>query len=498
MRRWLCLIAAMLCVLSATGCSRPAGESAPVSEGEVPVQEQESPATFAVAYSKDDTLNPYAAATEANLNLAGLLYDSLTVIDGAFMPRLSLAGTVESTDATHLEATLRPGAVFSDGTPVQVSDVLASFHAAKASQHYKALLSNVTAAKADTRTGVITFTLVAADPQAAACLSFPIYMARSATTAKGEAPTGSGPYVLMREEGTVYLARNKRWQGAGLYDRVELRHLPNSESMYYGLASQDITYYYNDLNTGDIPRVTASSAAVDMNALVFLGVNGGREPLKIPAVRQALSLLVDRSTLASATYSGWAKAATLPFHPAWEPVTAITGVSATRDLAAALERLASAGYGTGAGQKKLSLELICSADGNYRTATAQLIRSELESAGIKLVVTPLPYADYKKRLASGNYDLYLGEVRLSANMDLSPLLPGGNAGYGVPGDSPTVTAWRGYREGTVTVEAFTEAFLKDMPYIPLCWRCGFAAYDRRLSVVTPHGYAPYYDFVSWK
>ncbi len=497
-RRWLCLIMAVLCLLSAVGCSAPAGESAPVSDGEMPVPEQESPAVFAVAYSKEDTLNPYATATEANLNLSGLLYDSLTVLDGAFMPRLSLAGTLDRPDATHMEVALRTGAVFSDGTPVQVTDVVASFKAAKASKNYKALLSNVDSVKADTRTGVITFTLRTADPHAAACLSFPVYMAKTATTAKGEAPIGGGPYVLTQENGAVYLVRNPRWQGAGFYERVELRHLPNSESMYYGLASQDITYYYDDLNTGEIPRVTASSAAVDMNALVFLGVNSGKEPLNTPAVRQALSLLVDRSTLATTVYSGWAKAATTPFHSSWEPMNAVTGLSATRDLTGALELLGGIGYGTGAGQKKLSLELLCSTEGSYRTQTAQRIRAELESAGVQLTVTSLPYAEYKARLAAGDYDLYLGEVRLTANMDLTPLLAGGEAGYGVAKDSPVAACYRGYLDGTVTLEAFVKTFLADMPYIPLCWRCGFAAYDRRLSLVTPHGFAPYYDFTRWK
>ncbi len=498
MRRWLCLVLTVLCLLSAIGCARPSTESTPAPGSDELSVGQDSPSTFAIAYSEEDTLNPYAAVTEANLYLAGLLYDSLTVIDGAFTPQLSMADTLEQTDPTHIRVTLRKGAVFSDGTPVQVSDVIASYKSAKTSKNYKALLSNVASATADIRTGGITFTLTSADPNAAACLSFPVYMARSATTAKGEAPVGSGPYVLTAEENVVYLARNPRWKSAGLYERVELRHLPNSESMYYGLASQDITYYYNDLNTGDIPRVTASSAAVDMNALLFLGINGARTPLKTPAVRQAISLLVDRSILAASTYSGWAKPATLPFHPAWKPIGEIPGVSATRDLAQALELLEGAGYGTGAGQEKLSLELIYSTTGSSRGAAAELVRSQLESAGVRLTVTSLSYEEYKKRLAAGSYDLYLGEVRLTANMDLTPLMAGGSAGYGVPKDSAAVTAYRAYLDGAVALEEFVDTFLSDMPYIPLCWRCGFAAYDRRLSTVTPHGYAPYCGFINWK
>jgi predicted branched-subunit amino acid permease len=48
------------------------------------VPEQSGPKTFAVAFSHDDTLNPFAAKTEANLRLATLLYDSLTVTDEVF------------------------------------------------------------------------------------------------------------------------------------------------------------------------------------------------------------------------------------------------------------------------------------------------------------------------------------------------------------------------------------------------------------------------------
>ena len=50
----------------------------------------------------------------------------------------------------------------------------------------------------------------------------------------------------------------------------------------------------------------------------------------------------------------------------------------------------------------------------------------------------------------------------------------------------------------MTVDGFVQAFNEELPYIPLCWRCGFAAFDRRLSVVTPHGYNPFYGMEQWK
>ena len=150
-RRIWCVLLALCVLLLSCGCS---------GEPELPdttTPTQQTPAdsipeeelTFALAYSYDDTLNPFAATTEVNLWLAPLLYDSLTVITEGYVPQLSLAKEIATPDATHLVVTLREGAVFSDGSAVTGNDVVKSFQAAQQSPHYAALLTNVTAAKVD-------------------------------------------------------------------------------------------------------------------------------------------------------------------------------------------------------------------------------------------------------------------------------------------------------------------------------------------------------------
>ncbi|MBQ1203972.1 MAG: hypothetical protein IIX61_09300, partial [Loktanella sp.] len=52
--------------------------------------------------------------------------------------------------------------------------------------------------------------------------------------------------------------------------------------------------------------------------------------------------------------------------------------------------------------------------------------------------------------------------------------------------------------GEIDLKAFLDAFSEDVPYIPLCWLSGFAAYDRRLTSVTPTGYDAYYGIAAWK
>ncbi len=490
MRRLLCVLLAVACVLIGVGCSPSTDVSEPSSSVTEAVTPQESPRSFSLPYSKEDTLNPYAAATEANAVLAGLLYDSLTVVDGAFMPQLSLAASVTPTDATHLTVTLRQGAKFSDGSAVTAADVNASFDTARKSEQYKELLKNVTAAAVDRASGAITFTLAKGDPNAAACLSFPILKAGKNTTAAGEAPLGGGLYVYTAGDNGASLVANPHYGKTPRYTTVTLRHLPNADSMYYGLASGSITYYYDDLNVGDTPRVSGASAKVDMNALVYLGINSGKAALGDASVRRAMSLLTDRKVLAASAYAGWALPATLPFHPHWGGVKETQPLFGGQELAAALELLENAE------QKKLKLELIYSTDSANRGPLVDTVRTQLESAGMQVTAVPLAYTDYLARLQNGQYDLYIGEIRLTANMDLDPLF-GGAARYGIAADGAAAQAYSRYRAGEGTLQEFLTAFGEEIPYIPLVWRCGFAGYDRRMQTVTPNGYDPYYGFADW-
>lgn len=247
MRRVLCLLLAAAMLLGFAGCAGGTGTSAPTSGPPVSdASTHTGPANFAVAYSREDTLDPFAAQTAVNVALAGLLYSGLTAIDGSFTPQLALAESVERTDATHLKATLRRGAVFSDGSAIQPSDVVTSFQQARSSANYRALLENVTAATADKKANTVVFTLASADPHAEACLSFPVVKAGTLTT-QARCGTGGRRAVYAEDRWGRGQPQCNPYAGSTppVYHRG-LRHLPNADTMYYGLTSGNITYYFND------------------------------------------------------------------------------------------------------------------------------------------------------------------------------------------------------------------------------------------------------------
>ena len=487
-----CFLLALCCLLTLTGCGGQPEASDPVSRPDVPQTDtQQGLTTFALAYSYEDTLDPFATKSEANFWLAGLLYDALVEIEDGFVPTLSLAAAVDTPDPTHLTVSLR-SAAFSDGSPVTPGDVVASFRRAKESVHYRALLANVTSA-AVSGDGV-AFTLAAADVNGLAALSFPVVKDGTFTAEAGKAPVGSGPYVY---EPTASGARLTA-RGAATYPTVMLRHLPNSMAMYYALASGDIAYHYSDLDTGELPQRIGANAAVDMNGLVFLGVNSARPRLGDATVRRALSALLDRGAIATAAYSGWATPSQQPFHPTWQPMTALSLASPLRVLDGAVRLLDEAGCSVGSEGKRLTLELLYCTDNSDRAAVAELARTQMLGGGVEITTVGLAEEEYLARLQKGEYDLYLGEIRLTADMSLRPLLMGGAASYGVPVGGAAAVAYSGYLRGDTDLAAFLQTFAADLPYIPLCWRSGFAAYDRQLTVVTPTGYNPYNGLAGWQ
>ncbi len=495
----VCVLLALCLLLTLTGCQETPAESNPESRPDLPTSDVETALrTLALAYSREDTLNPFATATEANLYLAKLLYDSLTVSDEAFVPQLSLAAAVDAPDATHLVVTLRKGAVFSDGSAVTATDVVTSFQQAKKSANYANLLTNLRSATADEKQRQVTFTLAAADVNALGSLTFPVVKASTLTDKAGAAPLGGGPYVYKKTDSGAKLTANPHCTDKPHFETVQLRHLPNSTAMYYALSSGDIAYYFDDLDSGESPQGSGANTPVEMNALVYLGVNSSRGKLGQPAVRQALSLLMDRPAILSTAYAGRGLISCLPFHPHWTPMRQVESPAVSRNLDGAMKLLDEAGCKPATNGKRLELELLYCPDRVDRGRAAELIRTQLEGGGVEVALVPLEREEFLKRLSKGKFDLYLGEIRLTADMSLRPLLAGGKAAYGIQRWGATAMNYTKYLAGELPLDDFMEAFGADMPYIPLCWRSGFAAYDRRLTTVTPVGYDPYYGLAGWK
>ena len=138
-----------------------------------------------------------------------------------------------------------------------------------------------------------------------------------------------------------------------------------------------------------------------------------------------------------------------------------------------------------ANKKQLSLKIVVNKDNGFKSAAAQSIKEMLEKLKISVTVSALSEKDYRSAVASGKYDMYIGEVKLTENMSLSPLLKsGGSVAYGINTSSD--------------VNTFIDAFNADMPFVPLCYRSGLAIYTRTLKYGNAnHINDVYADIDSW-
>lgn len=498
------ILAGALCF---SGCSTlpKSVQSPPTSVSSAPT----SPTTvvkqqdFALSYSSEDTLNPYTAKTRVNLDLATLLYSSLTKLDAEFTPQMDVASSVTAVDATHWSVALRGDAVYADGSKITPADVVASFQLAKSSANYRESVSNI--ASAAVNGNAVEFTLSSPDPHTASCLTFPILKSGTVTGEAGKAPVGGGLYVY--KEGTnATLSANEKSGKTLSIPSIRLQNLSDDDAMLHGLENGTVSYYFSDLSSGEIPRTANASMQVPLNYLVFLGINADKTGLSNAAVRAALSSAIDRQEIAETAYSGRAQAALTPFHPQWKPVVEIAGFSAGENITQAVAQLEQAGYNTKDSsdastkdEKELAWELLYPSGNDFREATVTLLVQQMDKIGVTLTPVPLSFSEYTNRLSKGDFDLYVGEIRLTGDMNLRPLLAaGGSASYGVQSNGAAATAYTQYLAGEQTLAEFVAAFVADVPYIPLCWRNGLAAYNRSMSEITPTAFDIYYGIENWK
>ena len=85
------------------------------------------------------------------------------------------------------------------------------------------------------------------------------------------------------------------------------------------------------------------------------------------------------------------------------------------------------------GYAKINLDFIVCSDNTDKVKAAQKIAADLESIGIGVSVRQLSWDEYKAAIVAGNYDLFYGEIKLTADFNLTDMLTtkGGKNFYGI-------------------------------------------------------------------
>ncbi len=467
--------------------------------------------TASLLYSKADTFNPYTAKTEINRQLCGLIYEPLIKLDNEFNMIYRLAK--EITNEEKLWTVKLIDTVFSDGTALTAQDVVYSYNIAKASAttHASALYEVVTATATDTKT--VVFELNQIDNYFANLLSFPIIKANSDTVTDSDgvvaAPIGCGRYTLDEKE--ALLEQNSNYFGKkGQIASIKLIDAPDSDAVshYVEIGATDI--YYADESSASIVRMSGKRTQVNLNNLVYIGINSAYPELKNKNIRYAISAALDRSKICRNAFYNNAVAATGFFSPFFDDAKPYQTIDEVPNLKITVENFGQIGYNSqdeegyllNLSGRRVKFTLLVNEENPSRVIAAKLISEQLKAVGIEITVVEKSYEQYIASLQSGAFQLYLGEVNILNNMDLSGLVvPGGSAAYGVIGPAPQVadtdtdaetedeetpdtvidtsisSILKGFYSGTDSIGSVVSVLLTEMPQIPICYRQGVLFYD---------------------
>ncbi len=504
-RRFCALLCALALVLLLGGCwsddtADDSGEfwEDGLSGGETDtVEPSAAPITaFALPYLQNGSLDPVACSDGMQQTVGALLYEGLFALDGHFAPQNVLCSRYEHNDAfTSYTFYLREDVVFSDGSPLAAADVLATLRRAAQSERYGARFANVSSMRISG--GALAVTLTRADSAFPALLDIPIVKSGSE---KNAVPLGTGPYLFVTDGDGAHLQRSGEWwQGKTLpLARIELHAVKDADTAAYLFSSREVHLLSADL-TGSAGELRSADTALTDYAtanMIYLVFNTQRAPLSDAALRAAIAGAFDRDTVVTGYLAGHAEAARFPLspHSAAYPA-ALESTLAAPSLAAALE---DAGI---TDERPRTLTILVSEGDAFKVSIAGYLSRTLTQGALTVTVRALPWADYLAALESGIFDLCLGEVRLTADWDISPLVrTGGALNYGR------------YADGQC--DALLDAFLADETEQTAAALCRYLAQSapiapiafKTFSVLTPEGLveglaptvsSPFYGIEGW-
>lgn len=516
----LILLLAVAMLFGLCSCGETQQEEQPDTPSDNTNQQPEQ-GSLTLPIAHNDTLDPFKAESEVNRALIPLLYDSLIYIDESFQPVELLAQSC-SVNGNTLNVAL--GSVsFNDGSTITASDVVYSFEQAKKSNYYSARLSNFS--KAEAVGSEIVFTLKSADIFAVACLDFPIVKSGTVQTQYEDTklyeitpPTGTGRYTLqgtLPNASLVANPSNERGQKMNL-PIINLFEVTNADGMAYGLQIGNYDVWYNSLASGQYSRVNANQYVVPTNNLVYLAFNSDKTILQQTEVRRAVSMLLDREVIAATGFQGHATASAMPFHPNWsamENIATNSSLSAMQEQALAL--LENAGYNKinaygyrCSNTKSLNCTLTVCKGNSFKSTVAQQIKEQLAAVNFNITIVELEFDAYVEAITNGEFEMYLGEIKIPANMDLSEFFSTSGAANAVivkdvdeetAEINITCDAYKKLRAGEYSLSDFCLLFENEMPFAPLCYRTAAMFYSRDFkSDITPTCYDNFYDINSWQ
>ena len=424
-RRLFAVLLTLFLLITATGCGGwedvdPLGELSAYYQGENVEPPLTAITTFTLPYYAEKTLDPVTCDDGIQHTVSALLYEGLYALDQTFTPQPVLASSHQYDSETFTYTIrLRSDAVFSDGSPVTAQDVVTTLERARVSERYLARLRAVE--KISVQGNAVVVQLQEDNRSFLARLDIPIV---KSGTEQNMVPTGSGPYVWVMGEEGPYLTPSPLWwkNKTAPLAQIDLLAYKSTDAAVYAFTAREVQLLACDLTgSSDMPStIVGDYADVDTTVLVYLSYNVNNGIFANRSLRAAVSASVDREELISAYLMGHGCATQFPIHPRSELYPAELEEEHKNDsfyqALSDLDMVSDKGW--------LSANLLVNEENSFKVSLANRIAETLDTGDLHVTVVTLPWEQYVEAIYNQEYDLFLGEVKMTADWDATTLFGG--------------------------------------------------------------------------
>jgi peptide/nickel transport system substrate-binding protein len=429
-------------VLALTACS--AGSS--TSSGNSPGGDQNlAIGLVAEPASLDFTTTDGAAIPQA---LLGNVYETLVKQDdsGKVVPSLAKSWTV-SPDRKTYTFDLVDNAKFTNDKQFTANDAVFSINRVKTAwtTSLKAAMDVVSQAKALSPTQLqVTLTKPSNDWLFRMTTRIGAMFSESGVSALATTPVGSGPYKFSkwnRGDSIVMVRNDNYWGSKPFFQQITLKYFKDATALNNALLTGTI----NVISTVQAPEALSQFTSNDKyqviegttNGEVVLSFNNSLPLFKDVRTRQAIRMAIDHKALLDTCWAGRGKligSMVPPTDPWYEDLTAV----APYDLAKAKSLLQA----SGAAGKTLRLRLPTLP---YATSCGQVVKSQLEQAGLKVRIDQLEFPAAWLTTVFKNADYDMSIIAHVEPRDLGAVF--GNPKYYTRYDDPTLQGYLAAADG---------------------------------------------------
>lgn len=438
MKHFFAMFIALSLLLSLlTGCGRTSvGDHVPTGDG-LSWDETTAPSNndtphdqvqeLTLTYYADKTMNPYQCTEYTNQALFSLLYQGLFVVDREYNVRPMLCKNYAVSSDMRTYTFYPEAATYSDGTILTSEDVAASLNAARSSNIYKGRFHMVSDVFVNTDGGVVV-KLKTAYENFPILLDLPIVKASEVSL---DRPIGTGPYKFEEASGGMLLRKRSDWWCSATMivtaPYISLVKASSTTQIRDEFQFGDLDMVYADPGSDNYADFRCDYELWDSENGIFLylACNQKSSVFSNSDVRAALTHAINRELLVDNYYRGFARGATLPASPLFPYYNNALAERYGYDEAKFTQVL------TDHNLMGSTVVLLVNKDDSLRLRAARAIGQMLTQCGLVVQMKEENTAGYTNALKKQQYDLYFGQTKLSANMDLSAFFStSGTLNYG--------------------------------------------------------------------